>query len=203
MRMYEVLSRDFLYGDEVNVVTFADNHDGNRLFSKLNERPELQNMAMTFLTTTRGIPQVYYGTEILMSGTDEKGHGRMRKDFPGGWAADTVNKFTEQGRTEVENEAFNHLKTLLHYRKNNKVMQTGKLRHFIPENNVYVYFRYDQNDLVMVILNNADEERTLIAQRYNEMTLGFERGKNILDGKTYTLEGMELPAKSSFVLELK
>ncbi|MFP4469191.1 MAG: glycoside hydrolase family 13 protein [Bacteroidales bacterium] len=203
MRLYEVLSRDFLYGDEVNVVTFADNHDGNRLFSKLNERPELQNMAMTFLTTTRGIPQVYYGTEILMSGTDAKGHGRMRKDFPGGWLTDTVNKFTEQGRTEVENEAFNHLKTLLHYRKNNEVMQTGKLRHFIPEDRVYVYFRYDRDNLVMVILNNAEEERTLNTQRYNEMTNGVESGKNILDGKTYTLEGMKLPAKSSFVMELK
>ncbi len=202
-RIHDILTRDFLYGKQANVVIFADNHDGSRLFSKLNERPELQNMALTFLLTTRGVPQVYYGTEILMSGVESEGHGRMRKDFPGGWTGDTLNKFKASGRTAEEQHTFEHMKTLLNYRKTHPVLQTGQLRHFLPADGVYVYFRYNRDHLVMVILNNAAEARILDKARYVEMIGDFDSGKNILDGKTYSLGQLNLPPKSSMVLEIK
>jgi len=203
IKLYDVLSHDFLYGEEVNIVTFADNHDGNRLFTNLKENLASQKMAMTFLLTTRGVPQIYYGTEILMTGDDSKGHGRMRKDFPGGWANDEANKFEASGRTDAENEIFDHISKLANWRINNKVMQNGKLKHFIPEKNLYVYFRYDDSNLVMVILNNSDNPRTINSARYAEILQGIESGKNILDDKNYTLNEMEIPAKDSFVLKLK
>ena len=203
IKFYDVLSHDFLYGDEVNIVTFADNHDGNRLFTSLKENLASQKMAMTLLLTTRGIPQIYYGTEILMTGNDSKGHGRMRKDFPGGWAGDETNKFEAPGRTDAENEMFDHLSTLTKWRNSNEVMQNGKLKHFIPENNMYVYFRYNDDDLVMVILNNSDQDQILEMEKYIEMLGDISTGKNILDGKTYTLINLNIPAKTSFVLNLK
>jgi len=203
VKLYDVLSHDFLYGEKVNIVTFADNHDGNRLFTKLNENLDSQKMAITFLLTSRGVPQIYYGTEILMTGDDSNGHGRMRKDFPGGWTGDETNKFETSGRTANENEMFDHLTTLTHWRNNNKVSQLGKLKHFIPENNMYVYFRYDDEHLVMVILNNSDKNQNLNTETYVEMLDTITIGKNIFDNKNYTLNEMIIPAKSSFVLELK
>lgn len=203
MRFYDVLTQDFLYGEEVKIVTFADNHDGNRLFTKVKENKNSQKLAMTFLLTSRGVPQIYYGTEILMSGDDSKGHGLMRKDFPGGWAEDETDKFDESGRTGDENEMYNHLTTLAKWRKDQDVIHYGKLKHFIPENNMYVYFRYDDDDLVMVILNNHHEEQQLDYARYTEMLGGINTGLNVLDGKRYTLKDMQIPARESFVLILK
>lgn len=201
IRLYDVLSQDFLYGDEARLVIFPDNHDGDRLFSKLNKNLDNQKLATTFLLTTRGVPQIYYGTEILMSGSGA--HGKMRKDFPGGWVEDTINKFEVSGRTPNETEMFDHLTTLTHWRDRNKVAQFGKLRHFLPYNEVYVYFRYDDENLVMVILNNSKEAQPFEKDRFAEMIDGINSGKNILDGKTYQLTGMQIPPKTSMVLELK
>lgn len=203
IRFYDVLSQDFLYGDEVDVVTFADNHDGNRLYTKVKENINSQKMAYTFLLTTRGIPQLYYGSEILMTGDGDKGHGRMRKDFPGGWPDDELDKFKASDRTADENEVFDHVVKLTHYRTQNKVIQSGKLKHFIPENELYIYFRYNDEDLVMVVLNNLEESQTLDTDRFAEMLGDVKSGKNILDGEKYSLDGLAIPAKSSMVLELK
>lgn len=203
IKLYDVLSQDFLYGDEVNIVTFADNHDGNRLFTNLKKNLASQKMAMTFLLTTRGVPQIYYGTEILMTGDDSKGHGRMRKDFPGGWGSDTINKFEASGRTDDENEMFDHLTTLTKWRNKSTVAQHGKLKHFIPENNMYVYFRYDDENLVMVILNNSESLRKLDIEKYSEILDDITTGKNIFDNKKYNLNDLQIPANSSMVLEIK
>ncbi|MCF8364663.1 MAG: glycoside hydrolase family 13 protein, partial [Bacteroidales bacterium] len=202
-KFYDVLTHDFLYGDEVKIVTFADNHDGNRLFTKLKENLNSQKMAMTFLLTSRGVPQIYYGTEILMTGDDSNGHGSMRKDFPGGWAGDEANKFEASGRTDDENEMFEHLTTLTKWRNNNKVAQSGKLKHYIPENNMYVYFRYDDQNLVMVILNNSENSRKLDVEKYVEILEDFKTGVNILDGEKYNLTDLQIPANTSMVLEIK
>jgi glycosidase len=203
IRFYDVLTQDFLYGDEVDVVTFADNHDGNRLYTKVKENTNSQKMAYTFLLTTRGIPQLYYGSEILMTGDGDSGHGRMRKDFPGGWPDDELDKFKASDRTTDENEVFDHVAKLNHYRTSNVVIQSGKLKHFIPENELYVYFRYNDEDLVMVVMNNLEESQTLETDRFSEILDNVNSGTNILDGENYTLDGLVIPAKSSMVLELK
>ncbi len=203
IRLYDILTQDFLYGEEAKVVTFADNHDGNRIFTKVNESKKNQKLAMTFLLTSRGVPQIYYGTEILMAGDGKNGHGEMRKFFPGGKPGDRVNKFEASGRTADENEMFDFLTNLIKWRNKNEVIHHGKLKHFIPENNMYVYFRYNDEKLVMVILNNHTEAQIFDTDRFSEITGSINSGRNVLDGKNYTLSGLEIPAKESMVLELK
>jgi neopullulanase len=203
VRFYDLLTQDYLYQNPFNIVTFADNHDGDRIFSKLNENLNSLKMAMTFLLTTRGVPQIYYGTEILMTGRDNRGHGAIRKDFPGGWPGDMRNAFTAEGRTKKENEAFNHIRTLLQWRKENEVIHSGKLKHFIPENNVYVYFRYNNDKTVMVILNNNEKSQHLENKRFLEITVNYSTGKNVPDQKVYDLNDLIVPAKTGLILELQ
>lgn len=203
VRFYDLLSQDYLYYNPLNIVTFADNHDGDRIFSKLNEDLASLKMAMTFLLTTRGVPQIYYGTEILKTGWDSPSHGEIRTDFPGGWPGDERNAFTTEGRTADENEAFDHIRTLLQWRKNKDVIHFGNLKHFIPENNVYVYFRYNDEETVMVILNNNTEDQQLQNARFLEVTKGFSEGINILDGRKFSLNQLIVPARTGLVLELK
>lgn len=203
MRFYDLLTQDYLYENPENIVIFADNHDGSRIFSKLNKNLNSLKLAMTFLLTTRGIPQIYYGTEVLMTGDERQGHGKMRMDFPGGWKGDKRNVFTQAGRTGKENEAYNHLQTLISWRKNKPVIHTGKLKHFIPENNVYVYFRYNDDETVMVVLNNSNSEQLLDNRRYLEITRQFSSGKNIFDNNEILLNNLKVPANTGLVLELR
>lgn len=202
-RMYDVLAQDFVYGKNPRVVIFPDNHDGSRLFTKVGHSLTNQKLAVAFALTTRGVPQLYYGTEILMSGNESDGHGKMRKDFPGGWQADSANKFTASGRTADEEEMLRFTQKLANYRKNHDVLQTGKLTHFIPQDNVYVYFRYDDDELMMIVLNNSGESHPLDLKRYDEMLHGIIAGKNILDGSTVTLQNLTISAKEAMVIELR
>jgi glycosidase len=202
-RMYDVLAQDFVYGDDPKVVIFPDNHDGSRLFTKVGHSLANQKLAVAFTLTTRGVPQLYYGTEILMSGNESDGHGKMRKDFPGGWQADSANKFTASGRTADEEEMLRFTQKLANYRKNHDVLQTGKLTHFIPQDNVYVYFRHDDDELMMIVLNNSGESYPLDLKRFAEMTHGIIAGKNILDGSTVVLENLTIPAKEARVIKLR
>ncbi len=203
MRFYDLLTQDYLYTNPNDIVIFADNHDGDRVFTKLNEDLNSLKLTITFLMTTRGIPQIYAGTEILLTGDERDGHGRMRKDFPGGWAEDDRNAFTASGRTPAENEAFNHIQALMRWRKDKEVIHNGKLTHFIPENNVYVYFRHNETDTVMVVLNNNDKDQELDVSRFTELTQQFVSGKNVLDNKEYLLNNLKVPARTGLVLELK
>ena len=203
VRMYDILSQDYLYSEPSNIVTFADNHDGDRIFTKLEEDLDNYKLAMTFLVTTRGVPQIYYGTEILMTGYENRGHGDIRKDFPGGWPGDKKNAFTENDRNNDENAAFNYLKTLLNWRKNKTVIHNGKLKHFIPVDGVYVYFRYNENETVMVVLNNSERKQTLEKNRYLEMTGKYKQAKDILSGKMFDTDNILVPAKSALVFELQ
>ena len=202
-QLYETLSQDYVYSDPMNLVVFADNHDGDRLYSKLNEDINNYKLAMTFLFTTRGIPQIYYGTEIIMTGNEHQGHGFIREDFPGGWANDQGNAFTMEGRTKEQNEAFDFLRKLMNWRQGNKTVQFGKLTHYIPENGVYVYFRHDDKGSVMVMLNNTNEDKEVDLTRFAENIEGFKTGKSVLD-KLYfdQLNKITIPAKSPLVIEL-
>jgi len=203
VKMYDILAQDYVYGENPNIVIFADNHDGDRLFTKLQEKLDRFKLAMTFLLTTRGVPQIYYGSEILMTGYENRGHGDIRKDFPGGWEGDARDAFTQAGRTNDENEAFNHIRTLLNFRKGKTALHDGQLKHFIPVEGVYVYFRFDNAGTVMVIINNSDQERSFNQKRYAEMLKGISSGKDIITGKAVDFSSLKIAAKTSMVVELK
>ncbi len=203
--LYNVLCDDYLYANPQNIVIFTDNHDCDRFFSKINKNLKSFKMAVAFLLTTRGIPEIYYGTEILMQGFKHNGDGDIRKDFPGGWKNDKINAFYKEGRNKEQNEAFDYLQNLLKWRKNKDVIHTGKLKHFIPHDGVYVYFRYNKKETIMVLLNNNNnEDKTINTKRFAECMRDYKYAKNIINGKTiYNLKSIIVPAKSAVILELK
>lgn len=203
-QLYETLSQDYVYSDPMKLVVFADNHDGDRLYSKLDEDINKYKLAMAFLFTTRGIPQIYYGTEILMTGHEHDGHGFIREDFAGGWDGDENNAFTSVGRTPEQNEAFNFLRRLMNWRKSSKAVQNGKLTHYLPENGIYVYFRHTKEESVMVMLNNTNEDKEVDLSRFAENIEGFETGKSVLNRMYFDkLDTIVVPAKSPLIIELE
>ncbi|MEG1585325.1 MAG: glycoside hydrolase family 13 protein [Bacteroidales bacterium] len=204
MRIYKNFTRDYLYPDPDNILIFADNHDTQRLWKQIDGKIPDFKLIFTLLSTVRGIPQVYYGTEIMMTGVKEVGDGDIRRDFPGGWPGDPVNAFTAEGRTAEQNEVFNYMRTLLNWRKQNPVIHSGKMMHYVPQDEVYVYFRYNDDKKVMVVLNNSDTDaKTLQLDRYGEMLKGVSGGKDVVSGKRYPLaDTLTVPAKSSLILEV-
>ncbi len=202
-QLYETLSQDFIYSNPDGLVTFADNHDGDRFFTKINKDIDKFKLAMAFMMTTRGTPQIYYGTEILMEGEEHKSHGDIRKDFPGGWAGDENNAFTGEGRTSEQNEAFNYLRRLLNWRKSNATIQYGKLTHYIPENGVYIYFKEYKNNTVMVLLNNTTDDKKVDMSRFSENIGDKTKGRSVLTRQSWDdLNFIEVPAKSPLIIEL-
>ena len=204
IKLYNVLAQDFLYPNPYDLVVFGDNHDVDRLFTALGENVDRMKLALTFLFTTRGIPMLYSGTEILKKGHEHKGHGQMRTDFPGGWPGDPVNAFTSQGRNKKQNKVWDHTSKLLNYRKDKNALHYGWLKHFVPDDNVYVYFRYDADETVMVILNSNNKSMKLDMSRFVEATYGYTEATDILSGKTFNGFGTwTIPAMTPMVLELK
>ena len=202
-RIYYVLAQDFLYTNPSYNLIFADNHDLNRFYTTINKDLDAYKMATTFLLTTRGIPSIYYGTEFLMEGEEHKGHGDIRKDFPGGWASDSINYFNETDKSEDQKEAFKHLQTLLNWRKKSKAVSQGTLKHYIPSQGVYVYFREHENERVMVLLNNSKEAQSIETARFREDLRGTVYGKNILTGGQFTFRhNILLEPRQSLVIEL-
>jgi glycosidase len=201
MALYDALSHDFLYRyPEANKV-FADNHDVDRMFHSLGGDMTRFRQVMTFLLTTRGIPQIYYGTEVLLRGSGD--HGVIREDFPGGWAGDKRDAFTEAGRTKEEQEAFEYLRRLLNWRKESEAIAEGTLKHFIPHDNLYVYNRKSAHESVLVMINNGDAIATPDMSRFAEVLTGYESAKDILTGKAYNLSSIAIPPHTSLVLQLK
>lgn len=202
-RIYYALIQDFIYTEANNNVIFLDNHDLTRFATSVGGDISKQKMGFAALLTLRGIPQLFYGGEIGMLG-DGGNHGKLRADMPGGWKGDARNVFTEAGRTKDENEIFHYVSTLLQWRKSKTVIHTGKLMHFIPENGIYVYFRYTDSESVMVILNNNAEEKTLNTGRFSERLQGFNSAENIVTKQSVSnLQTIVLPGKSATILELK
>jgi glycosidase len=203
VRLYNTLSYDYQYKDATKNVVFLDNHDLNRFYSVVNEDFSKYKSGIAWLLTTRGIPQFYYGNEILMTGTTNP-DGKVRLDFKGGWPEDKVNKFTAAGRTEKENEAFNYVRKLATYRKNNEVLQTGKMMQFVPQDGVYVYFRYNADKTVMMLMNGEEKEVSLSTARFAERTTGFKQAVNVATDELLTdISQIKIPAKTTLVLELK
>lgn len=201
-RLYLVLSQDFLYQDPTRNVIFLDNHDMSRFFSVVGEDFTKYKSGMAMLMTLRGIPQMYYGDEILMKNYDAP-DGLVRSDFPGGWPGDPVNKFTAEGRTDSENAAFNYVRALANYRKSSTALQTGKLMQYIPQDGIYTYFRYDVGSTVMVAYNSTDKDATLKTNRFDERMAGYKGAVDaITKQKIGSIKTLSIPAKATLVLEL-
>lgn len=201
-RLYIALSLDFLYQDVTRNVVFLDNHDTSRFFSMVEENMSKFKSGIAILLTTRGIPQLYYGTEILMKNFADP-DGMVRFDFPGGWPDDPINKFIAEGRTAIENEAFNYIRKLANYRKNNEVLQTGNLMQYVPVDNVYVYFRYNREKTVMVVMNADNVEKTLLTDRFTERLAAFTVALDVINGQEMKeISNLIIPPKTTLIYEL-
>lgn len=202
-RLYSVLANDFVYQDAWRNCIFLDNHDMSRFYSMVGENFDKFKSGMAMLLTTRGIPQIYYGTEVLMKNFSNP-DGLVREDFKGGWSEDKVNKFTEKGRTSKENEAFNFVRRLARYRRDNPVLQTGRLMQYVPEKGIYVYFRYNNDKTVMVIVNSNDIEESVSTGRFSERMKGFTKAVNVItDAALSSLDNIQVPGTATLVLELR
>ena len=201
-KLYTNLAQDFVYKDPMRNVIFLDNHDLSRFYSVIGEDVAKYKSSMDWLLTCRGIPQLYYGNEILMTGVTSPNDGYVRQDFPGGWKNDSSNKFTAAGRTEKENDVWNYISRLANFRKTSSAITTGKMMQFIPEDGVYPYFRYDDKQTIFVVLNTAKEKKTIKVKRLEERTKGFSKMRNIHTGETIAVGDFELEAKASAVFEL-
>ena len=202
IRLYDLLSQDYLYKDPFNHAVFVDNHDVERIYTTLGkDMGKLKNL-LTFILTTRGIPILYYGTELLMTGTEHHGHGDIRKDFPGGWPGDSISAF-ENGRTPEQEEIYSFLTNLIKWRNKNPVCHTGKLTQFIPDDGVYVYFRQNDEKTVMVIINKRKEQKTLDTTRFAECLKGQSEATNIITGKKILdLNSISIQPNVPLVLEM-
>ena len=201
-KLYTALAQDFVYKDPMRNVIFLDNHDMARFYSVVGEDLQKYKTAINWLLTCRGIPQFYYGGEIGMTGTTSPNDGYVRLDFIGGWKEDKINKFTAGERSERENEIWNHISSLANYRKKSSAITTGKMMQFVPQDGVYVYFRYDEKQTVMVIMNTAKENKTVALKRFEERTKGFSKMKNIITGIVSDIQELNLDSYKSGVYEL-
>lgn len=202
IQIYNALANDFLYPDPYKMTIFPDNHDMSRFYVQMGEDVDLLKMGVAFFLTTRGIPQIYYGTEILMR-HDGSEHGDIRADFPGGWAGDKVNGFTGEGLSDAAKDMQKYVSTIQNWRKNATVIHNGKLMHFVPENGTYTYFRYTDDAVVMVILNKNFEEKSIDTNRFKEVIAGYKTGKEIISGKQLTdISKIAVPARSAVIVEL-
>ncbi len=201
--LYEVLAKDYLYADPSNLVIFPDNHDMSRIFTQMNEDFDLYKMALTYILTMRGIPQLYYGTEILMANPGSRRHGEIRSDFPGGWTGDLVDAFSNQGLTDQQNEARNFVKKLLLWRADSEVIHKGRLMHYSPANGVYVYFRMLEDDMAMIVLNKNTNPVQLDLDRFDANINGYQAGTDVASGVVYDLgDQLSIPSRASLILQL-
>ena len=200
--IYRVLANDYQYGDPYNLLVFAGNHDMQRIYSQLSENMDLYKIAMSFILTTRGIPQIYYGAEIAMTSTRD--HGELRKDFPGGWAGDKIDAFNGIRLSGEQREAQNFMRDLLNWRKSSLAIGKGSLVHYPVKNGVYVYFRLYENDLVMVMMNNNKRSIRIDPGHFNEVLAEKNQGISVLDNRVYDLTSkINLPGKTALILEIK
>lgn len=188
--VYDHLAQDFLYPNPQKVLTFLDNHDSDRFLAEMPEDLGSWKQAIAFLLTSRGIPQIYYGTEILMNGSKEGSDGFVRRDFPGGFPGDSINSFVAEGRTPIQNEAWDYMSKILQWRRSEArdVMAKGTLKHFMPQNGLYVYQRKLGDKEVTVIMNGRDVPQTLTMERTVEILPYGTKLRNILNDKEVTIE---------------
>ena len=200
-RLYDYHTQDFVYANPMSLLTFLDNHDTSRFCKNEEDSKNITRykQAITYLLTTRGIPQIYYGTEILMAADKSEGDGYLRRDFPGGWEGDKVNCFTREGRTELQNEAFDYTRKLLNFRKGNEAICKGTMKHFAIRNGIYVYERKYNDSSVVVFMNGTDENQTLNLAPYKEV-LPKSEATDFITGKKVALNDELLLEKRGILL---
>ena len=205
VKPYRTLASDFLYGDPYNLVVFPDNHDMTRFLTQVNNDLNLFKMGLVFYTTVRGIPQFYYGTEVLMNSNDNpRSHDVIRSEFPGGWNDHEVSALTGKGLTNDQIEFQNFFKKLLNWRKNNKVVHQGKFIHFTPkeQEEIYSYFRILGNKMVWTIFNRKDEAQSINLDKYQEVLKGESNGYDVIHEKSIDLNKLKISPKSALIIEI-
>jgi glycosidase len=202
-RIYRSLAADSLYPDPDNLVVFHDNHDMSRTLTALGDRADLNRMALAFVLTTRGIPQLFYGTEVLMDNPGTDNHGVIRSDFPGGWAGDASDAVTGRGLTPEKSALQRDLRQLLQWRRGAPAIHEGKLTQYLPIDGVYVYFRLHPRQTVMVVMNKNDTARTLDLARFSESIGSATRSIDVQTGQKQSLaDGLQVGPFSATILEL-
>jgi len=202
--LYEVLANDFVFSDPNNTLVFGDNHDMDRIYTQLGKDAALTKMALTYLLTIRGIPQIYYGTEVLLDNSDSlNNHGVIRADFPGGWKGDPVNAFTTLGLSAAQKNMQAYLRQLLNWRKNNAVIANGKTLHFAPFDGIYVYFRYNQEKTIMVVMNKNEGDMVIDTKRFAEILANKAKAENVLTGEVLSgISSITVKGKSATVFNV-
>lgn len=202
--LYETIAQDFLYANPQQLVVFPDNHDMNRIYTQLGEDLGKFKIAIAFVLTTRGIPEIFYGTEILKTSPEKRDDGIIRSDFPGGWEGDTINAFTGEGLTLQQKESQEFIKHLLKWRKGAAVVHHGKLMQYVPQQGIFVYFRYTETDTIMVILNKNNSPVTLQLDRFKRMMGESIQGKEIISEKMISLkDSLFLEKMGPMIIEIK
>lgn len=203
--IYDHFALDYVYADPMNVLRFLDNHDTDRFILEEPKDLDAWKQAIALLLTVPGIPQLYYGTELLMHGSKEGSDGYVRRDMPGGFKGDSRDEFTAQGRSQLQNEAYDFISTLANWRKGSDAIGKGDMKHFMPTNGVYLYRRSYGPEEAIVILNGKDENLDLDMERYAEIIGKGERYRDVITGETMTLRDSDkpfsLPARATLILE--
>ena len=215
-RVYDVLSHDFVYHDLSNMMIFAGNHDTDRLADAMRKDPARVKMVMAMMATMRGYPQIFAGDEQMFVSCDlSMGHGGLRVDFPGGWPGDKMNLFSPEGRAEAMSntdgqsvpkgqaaEIYDYVKHLFQWRKTKDVIHNGKTMHFLSRDNTYGYFRYDDDDVVFVYVNNSSEDKNIPWSYYSEISEGLSQGRNVVTGETVTVsDALKVSPRSVMIVE--
>lgn len=200
-RVYNSLCYDYLYNDPSYVMAFIENHDTDRFLGEDQDTLALKQ-ALALLLTINRIPQLYYGTEVLMNGTKKQTDGYVRCDFPGGFPGDAQNAFTKEGRTKEQNQMFNWLSRLLHWRQGNKLITEGKQTQFMPVDGVYVVARTLNGKAVLTVLNGTSHQKKMHPARYAEIIKEATTATNILTGRNIDLtKDVTLAPRATMILE--
>jgi glycosidase len=202
IKIYETIAADYLYADPLKLMVFPDNHDRPRALAQVDGNIDLLKTDLILMATTRGIPQMFYGTEMLIQGPKERVDGVLRADMPGGWAGDKVDAFAGTGLTDAQRGMQHLVRTLFNWRKTSSAVKTGKLTHYIPGDGHYVYFRHDGRQTVMVVLNKNPQDTQLDLSRFAGMVKDARQGRNVLTGAAVDLRApLAVPAMTSVVVE--
>jgi glycosidase len=201
--IYDHMTYDYIYPDIYHVLRFLDNHDTDRFLSELPTNLSTFKQAVTFLLTIPGIPQLYYGTELLMHGNKSKGDGYIRLDVPGGWPGDKENQFSSDSRSDIQNEAFDFLQKLLNWRKGNRVIAEGRMKHYVLQKGVYLYERYLGDKKVVIVMNGTTNNVEIELDRYAETLDGKSQALDIISNQNIQLSNtLNLTPKQTIILEL-
>ena len=218
VRVYDILSHDFVYHDLSNMMIFPGNHDTDRLGDVLRKNPKRVKIAMAMMATMRGYPQIFAGDELMFTSCDlSMGHGGLRVDFPGGWPGDEMDLFSAEGRAKATKntdgltvpqgqaaDLYDYVSHLFQWRKTKDVIHNGKTMHFITRDNTYGYFRYNDTDVVFVYVNNSPEPKNVPWTYYSEISEGLKGGVNVVTGEPCDVsDATVVPSQSILIVEYK